>query len=75
MAIRRKFKMRQGESLISQGSNEIHITGTGATTYLWIGGHGCYGTISGVKTLESIAVNILKALRKSPRKTLKKVKY
>lgn len=75
MSIRRKFKLEEGESLIRQGKNELHITGTGAQTYLWIGGNGCYATLSGVKTLEGLAMSILKSMRRSPRKVLKKVKY
>jgi hypothetical protein len=60
--MRTKFKIQECESLIKQGENELHITGTGKKTYLWIGGKGCYGTISGMKTLESIAYGILTAL-------------
>lgn len=61
-----KFKLQEGESLITQGSNEIHITGSGAKTYIWIGGNGCYGTLSGMKTLESLAANIYRALGHEP---------
>lgn len=57
------MKLQQGESLITQGNNEIHVTGTGKETYLWIGGNGCYGTLSGPKRLESLAKSILKALK------------
>lgn len=63
---RKKFKLEEGESLISQGKNELHITGTGPRTYLWIGGKGCYGTISGMKTLERLAAEIYRSLGYSP---------
>jgi hypothetical protein len=61
-----KFKLQEGESLITQGSNELHIVGKGVNTYLWIGGKGCYGTLSGMKTLESLAANIYRALGHEP---------
>ncbi len=55
-------KLKEGESLISQGNNVIEICGTGKHAYLWIGGHahGCYATLSGQKTLQKLAKNILK---------------
>jgi len=61
-----KFKLELGESMISQGENELHITGTGVKTYIWIGGKGCYGTLSGMKTLERLAGSIYKALGHKP---------
>lgn len=64
--MRKKFKLQEGESLIKQGNNEINITGTGCRTYLWIGGNGCYGTLSGMKTLESLASAIYKACGHTP---------
>ncbi len=64
--IRKKFKLQQGESLIQQGENELCITGSGVNTYLWIGGKGCYATISGMKTLESLAASIYRSLGHSP---------
>lgn len=63
---RTKFKLQPGESLISQGENELHITGKGVNTYLWIGGKGCYGTLSGMKTLASLAASIYRALGHKP---------
>lgn len=61
--MRTKFKLQEGEKSVSQGKNELSITGTGKQAYLWIGGNGCYGTISGKKTLEMLAKNILKAIK------------
>lgn len=75
LSIRRRFYMGNGEALIQQGENELHITGSGVQTYIWVGGKGCYGTLSGKKTLESLAFNILKALGRSPRAAMRKTKY
>lgn len=66
MKKRKKFKLAEGESLIQQGKNELSITGSGHRTYLWIGGNGCYGTLSGMKTLETLAASIYIALGHSP---------
>jgi hypothetical protein len=63
---RTKFKLQQGESLITQGKNELHITGKGSQAYLWIGGNGCYATLSGMKTLETLAASIYRALGHEP---------
>ena len=46
----------------------INITGTGKNTYLWVGNDhqfdkACFATLSGTKTLETFAINILKALK------------
>lgn len=64
--MRTKFKLQEGESLITQGGNELHITGSGPQTYLWVGGNGCYGTLSGMKTLETLAASIYRALGHKP---------
>lgn len=64
--MRTKFKLSEGESVIQQGKNELHITGKGCNTYIWIGGSGCYGTLSGMKTLETLAASIYKALGHTP---------
>lgn len=64
--MRTKFKLQEGESVITQGNNELHITGKGVQTYIWIGGKGCYATLSGMKTLESLAANIYRALGHEP---------
>jgi hypothetical protein len=67
LKIRAKFKLREGESSIQQGNNEICIVADGARTYLWIGGKICYGTLSGMKTLETLASSIYKALGHEPK--------
>lgn len=72
MKAKNKFKLEPGESLITQGKNEICITGKGAQTYIWIGGNGCYGTLSGMKTLETLAASIYRALGHKPMWTKKK---
>lgn len=69
MKTRNKFKLEPGETLIKQGKNEIGIVGTGVRTYLWVGGNGCYGTLSGMKTLETLAASIYKALGHKPTKS------
>jgi len=61
-----KFKLEKGETMITQGDNELHIVGKGVKAYIWIGGKGCYGTLSGMKTLESLAANIYRALGHEP---------
>ncbi len=66
MKTRIKFKVAEGESLISQGKNELRIVGRGCNTYLWIGGNGCYGTLSGMKTLETLASSIYRILGHKP---------
>ncbi len=63
---RNRFKLQQGETCIEQGDNEIGIVGKGATVYLWIGGKGCYGTLSGMKTLETLAAAIYRACGYQP---------
>lgn len=64
--VRGKFKLSEGESLIKQGKNEIHVVGKGHLTYLLIGWNGCYGTLSGMKTLESLAAAIYRACGHTP---------
>jgi len=66
MARRTKFKLQDGESIAQPGNAELHITGTGPRAYLWIGGKGCYATLSGMKTLESLAASIYRALGHEP---------
>lgn len=66
MKTRAKFKLSEGESLVSQGKNELHVTGEGPRAYIWIGGNGCYGTLSGMKTLETLAASIHRALGHKP---------
>lgn len=62
-------KMKTGtDGMIKSLDPIIHITGTGKSAYLWIGNDhkfnkACYATLSGVKTLEKLAVSILKALK------------
>lgn len=46
----------------------IDITGTGRYAYIWIGNNSkdnkmCYATLSGRKTLEKLAKEILKAIK------------
>jgi hypothetical protein len=72
MKARNKFKLQKGESLIQQGKNELHIVEDGCRTYLWIGGNGCYATLSGMKTLETLAASIYKALGHEPMWTKRK---
>lgn len=62
------IKMKEGEKL-SRNPNKpiIGITGTGAGTYLWVGNDDetdkfCFATLSGVKTLEKLACELLNAL-------------
>lgn len=74
MKKRNTFKLSEGESTITQGKNEISVTGKGVHTYLWIGGNGCYGTLSGIKTLESLAASIYRALGHKPMWTKPKKK-
>lgn len=74
MKTRNKFKLTEGESLIQQGKNELHVTGDGPRTYLWIGGKGCYATLAGMKTLETLAASIYRALGHKPMWTKKKSK-
>lgn len=62
-------KLKTGTSGFLKSLNPVvEITGKGKQTYLWIGNNheydrACYATLSGEKTLEKIAVNILKALK------------
>ena len=65
---KKEFKMMEGEKL-SRNPNKpiIGITGTGVRTYLWVGNDdendkACFATLSGAKTLEKFACNILNAL-------------
>lgn len=63
MKSRKKFKIKPGDS-IYKDSPEIHIVGTGRLTYIWIGGDKvCFGHLSGQKTLEALAKNILKSIK------------
>jgi len=66
MKTRTKFKLNDGESLIQSGNAELRITGKGVKTYIWIGGKGCYATLSGMKTLETLASSIYRALGHEP---------
>ena len=70
MKARNKFKLQDGKKNfdIIQGQNkgEIHIVGKGVNTYLWIGSNVCFGTVSGMKTLETIAASIYRALGHEP---------
>lgn len=59
--------MQRGESLFNDRNQfpVIHIQPGGPRTYLWIGQElhgGCYATLSGPKTLEKLAMRILKEL-------------
>lgn len=62
------LKLRKGDIRIVI-QPEIHISGTGKNTYLWIGDDSpvshinCFGTKSGAKTLEKFAKEILKSLK------------
>lgn len=58
------FKLQKGDH-VEITNPELHITGTGPRTYIWIGEPGCVGTLSGAKTLRQLASNILAALDKS----------
>jgi hypothetical protein len=67
--MRTEFKLQDGETTTLQAVEPIiGITGEGKNTYLWIGNNGdynkgCYATLSGQKTLEKFALNILKSLK------------
>jgi len=60
------FKLTKGQVYTTDAQLNI-VPGEGnhtSGTYLWIGDddNGCYGTISGVKTLEKLAMGILRHL-------------
>ena len=62
-----KINMEAGSSFNGRNERpEIHVVGSGVQTYLWIGQganpSGCYATLSGVKTLEKLAMTILREL-------------
>lgn len=65
---REKFKMKQGTTALIQTSEPAaFITGSGKYTYLWFGNDSpnskaCYATMSGPKTIETFAINILKSI-------------
>lgn len=57
--------MRDGDNTygtIVPKRGQISIVGDGKLTYLWIGNSICFGHISGKKTLETLAKNILKVI-------------
>lgn len=62
------FKLKEGEKICKSPNNPIiGITGKGASTYLWIGNDAendkaCFATMSGMKTLEKFACDLLYAL-------------
>lgn len=62
------IKMTKGESLFDERNSEpeICIQGTRSKTYLWIGNGtnpgGCFAILSGPKTLEKLAMTILREL-------------
>lgn len=63
---RDSFKLKEGSHLNAK-QPIIGITGTGKQTYIWIGNNAtdnkaCYATLSGPKTLEKFAKQLLKAL-------------
>ena len=69
MKLKTEFNMKEGESLNRNPDKPmIHINCNGAHTYLWVGNNGkngndfCYATLSGKKTLEEFANNILEAI-------------
>lgn len=66
MKARTKFKLHGGEqhTTLRCINGQIDIVGTGKQTYLWIGNSYCFGTLSGQKTLEKLAKNILKSLKR-----------
>lgn len=66
--MKKKIKMKSGHPDFYCNDPAIFITGTGRHTYLWVGNDSimdkrCFSTISGEKTLERFAVNILKSLK------------
>lgn len=62
---RTKFKLKNGEQHLTLRpiNGQIDIVGTGKQTYIWVGNSYCFGSLSGQKTLEALAKNILKALK------------
>lgn len=65
MIAKRKFNLQAGPYFKNPHEKaELCIIGHGDQAYLWIGDRVCYATISGKKTLESLADNIKKALHK-----------
>lgn len=63
-----RLKMKEGQKIGSVNTPAVFINGTGKHTYLWVGNDApddklCFATLSGPKTLEKLAINILKALK------------
>jgi hypothetical protein len=62
------YQMREGERIfLNANMPVISVVGTGAQTYIWVGNSSetskaCFATMSGVKTLEKLACDILNAL-------------
>lgn len=65
----KKTKMKAGASYAFKPNEPaMFVTGAGNYTYIWVGNDfyedkKCFATVSGPKTLERFAVNILKALK------------
>ena len=76
----KKFKTKEGEKLNRNPCNPIiGITGTGPKTYIWIGNDteydkACFATLSGQKTLETLACDLLNAIGHDG-KSIKKMIY
>lgn len=74
-----EFKMDEGENMARQSNKPIiGVTGSGAITYLWIGNDDaddkfCFATLSGVKTLEKLACEILNALSHDSKSIKKRI--
>lgn len=66
--LKTELKLKEGESYAkAPNSPIIGITGTGRSTYLWIGNDSendkfCFATVSGAKRLEKFAREILKSI-------------
>lgn len=62
------IRMTKGEESFNDRNDmpEISVNMNGANTYVWVGQTatpgGCYATLSGPKTLEKLAMTILKGL-------------
>lgn len=62
--IKLDFKLKKGEVDVTNSELNVVPGESPSGTYLWIGDddNGCYGTLSGVKTLEKLAMGILREI-------------
>lgn len=63
-----EYKMKEGSMKLEAVDPIICVNGTGRQAFIWVGNNSdidkyCFATLSGEKTLEKFAVNILKALK------------